>query len=116
MHASVQRILSLLEALHFHGLTHHGSEQSPHQAHDSVLQLMTSTIIGCMAPIRDSESPHRVDAVNVVSHPGIGIIPMHSFGGTGGEEPSYGVLSSQDHRINGLKIAIELTQTLVASR
>mmetsp|Transcript_45670 Transcript_45670/g.114921 ORF Transcript_45670/g.114921 Transcript_45670/m.114921 type:complete len:441 (+) Transcript_45670:2676-3998(+) len=110
----MQRILGclgVLENLHLGRLPHHGAQQAAHQLHHGHFQLKgTHAGLHCLVLtflVGQGQRPHTQDAVHVVPHPCVRVVPVHGDRGAGGQEAGARVLLVQHHALHD---AMEVVQ------
>jgi hypothetical protein len=100
----VQRVLRLLEPLHFVFLLHHGHQKTSHQFHARLFQLVrlgsVLVLVGHFF-VRHRQPPHCEDAVHVVADPGVTVFR------TCREQPSDGVLVRHDDPVHQSLVVVE---------
>ena len=105
----VERVLGVLETLDLLCLPHHRREQPAHQLHDRPFQF--GGAFGVLAPVCQRQHPHGEDAVDVVAHPGVGVVAVHRGRGAGRQQARRGILAREDDLLHLVEDAVELLAT-----
>ena len=105
----IERILRVLETLDLGRLAHHRRQQAAHQAQHAVVQRGCANRVD--VAVGQSQCPHGKNAVDVVAHPGMGVVAVHRDGSAGRQQAGGEVLARHN---DCLRLGRELVEALPA--
>ena len=100
----IARVARGFENFHLVGLRHHRAEESPHEMNGALFQFVAPAIVVIEPAVGQAQPPDGENAVDIVAHPGIAVVPVHRDRRAGRQEPAHGILFVDD---NGADLPIE---------